>query len=283
MPTIGFTTTTFTDQPTALPGLEFAIRHGFHALELSGNHLWPEVATEAELATLREDSERHGVSLSVHFPPSSRLGSPEESERLTRVDELRATISLVSKIRGVVVVVHTGTAGNAGGTTDEVTPTDRVASREQVIDSLRRIATDAERAGISVCLENMPFDPELPVQSYQEQVDIVRRIGSPAVALTLDVGHAFRSGGVAQAFRAFGPWLRHMHIHDATQNDAHLEIGQGSIDFEPHADALRRYANTMVMEINVEGEGQTAPARGLTAPALLRSRELLRSTLGNAV
>ena len=48
MPTIGFTSTTFTNEPTALPGLEFAIEHGFHALELSGNRLWPEVMAAAE-------------------------------------------------------------------------------------------------------------------------------------------------------------------------------------------------------------------------------------------
>ena len=50
MPTIGFTSTTFTNEPTALPGLEFAIEHGFHALELSGNHVWPEAMASGEVA-----------------------------------------------------------------------------------------------------------------------------------------------------------------------------------------------------------------------------------------
>jgi len=52
MPTVGFTTTTFTDEPTALPGLEFAVEHGLHALELSGKHLRPEVMLATEMAEL---------------------------------------------------------------------------------------------------------------------------------------------------------------------------------------------------------------------------------------
>ena len=98
MPTIGFTTTTFTDEPTALPGLEFAVENGFHALELSGNHLWPEVAKAPELERLREDGRRYRIALSIHFPPSFRLGSAERSA---------GSGSIVTDIDTVSIVVPT--------------------------------------------------------------------------------------------------------------------------------------------------------------------------------
>ena len=84
MPTIGFTTTTFTDEPTALPGLEFAIESGFHALELSGNHFWPKVMTATEARELRGRAARHGVTLSVHFPTRYWPGSPDEADARDR-------------------------------------------------------------------------------------------------------------------------------------------------------------------------------------------------------
>ena len=281
MPTIGFTTTTFTDEPTALPGLEFAIENGFHALELSGNHLWPEVATALELATLREAGKRHHIRVSIHFPTAFRLGTSDRAESQTAMEQLRATIAVAREIGATVVVVHAGTVGGSDNTTADITDADRAACREHLVDSLKSVAPDAQRAGVLVCLENLPFRPELPVHSYAEQVDVVERVSSPAVGLTLDVGHAFRSGGIAEAFRAFGPWVRHMHIHDATETGAHLALGHGDIDFESHAAALRDWPHTMVMEINVGGEGQTAPARGLTAPWLLQGHELLRQVLGS--
>ncbi|MDA1348754.1 MAG: sugar phosphate isomerase/epimerase [Chloroflexi bacterium] len=283
MPTIGFTTTTFTDEPTALPGLEFAVENGFHALELSGNHFWPEVATAPELARLRDKSGRHGISLSIHFPTRFPLGSLDPSLRRTSIENLRATIAIGRKIGAGVVVVHAGDVGGSHTPTADITEAERAASREYVVDSLKSVASDAERAGVLVCLENLPFRPEFPVHSYAEQVDIVKRAGSPAVGLTLDVGHAFRSGGIVEAFRAFKPWLRHLHIHDATEAGAHMALGDGNIEFESHGAVLNDYSHTMVMEINVGGEGQTAPARGLTAPFLLQGREFLRGVVGNAV
>ena len=106
MSTIGFTTTTFTDEPTALPGLEFAVKNGFHALELSSNHLWPEVATATELARLREDGTRHEIRLSIHFPTRFPLGSLDRFQRRTGVENLRATIGIACQIgaRGELLV-----------------------------------------------------------------------------------------------------------------------------------------------------------------------------------
>ena len=283
MPTIGFTSTTFTDEPTALPGLAFAVENGFHALELSGNHLWPEVAMAAELKRLRDDAERVQISLSIHFPSRFPLGSLDPSQRRTSVENLRATIAIAREIGAGVVVVHAGDVGGSHTSTEDVTDAERAASREYVVDSLKGVAFDAERAGVLVCLENLPFRPEFPVHSYSEQVDIVKRAGSAAAGLTLDVGHASRSGGIVEAFRAFKPWLRHLHIHDATETGAHMALGNGNIDFEAHGAALSDYSHTMVMEINVGGEGQTEPARGLTAPFLLQGREFLRGFVGNAV
>ena len=49
-------------------------------------------------------------------------------------------------------------------------------------------------------------------------------INSPVVALTLDAGHAWGSGGISEAFAAFGSRVRHLHIHDANPEEAHFAI-----------------------------------------------------------
>ena len=300
MPTIAVTTYALTAEPTALPGLEFAIEHGFHALELSGNRLWPEVMAAGEARELRVESARHGVSLSIHFPGRFPPGSRDDSARLECVRQLRATIDLARGIGARVIAVHP-VSTHPLDAVPEATEDNRADARQRVAESLRQVAGDAEDAGIMLCLENLPFDTDMAVRSYAEQLDILTQVPSPAVALTLDVAHAFRSGGIAEAFGAFGPWLRHLHIHDATypptgrptaESRAHLELGAGIIDFAAHADLLRAYPHTMVMEIhpsgvmemmNPGGEGRTAVARQHTRPAFLRSREVLQRVLRNAI
>lgn len=281
MPTVGFTTTTFTDEPTALPGLEFAVEHGFHALELSGKHLWPEVMSASEMAELKSTSRRHGIGLSIHFPTRYSPGSPDEATRLECVAALRATIGTARELGTRVIVVHPGPAYAPEGDPDAVTEQGRAEARRRVRESLLDVAPDAEEAGVSLCLENVPFRPGLAVRSYAEQLEIVDSANSPAVALTLDAGHAWGSGGIAEAFAAFGSRVRHLHIHDATPEEPHLAIGAGVVDFAAHVDAIRAFPHTMIMELTVDGEGLTAPATGRARPALLSGREDFRRWLGN--
>jgi sugar phosphate isomerase/epimerase len=281
MPTVGFTTTTFTDQPTALPGLEFAVEHGFHALELSGKHLWPEVMSATEMAELQSVSKRHGIGLSIHFPTRYSPGSPDEATRLECVAALRATIGTARELGTKIIVVHPGPAHSPGGDPDAVSEQGRAEARQRVRESILAVASDVERAGVSLCLENVPFSPGLAVRSYAEQLEIVDGINSPAVGLTLDAGHAWGSGGIAEAFAAFGSRVRHLHIHDATPEGPHLAIGVGNVDFAAHADAIRAFPHTMIMELIVDGEGHSAPATGRAKPALLSGREDFRRWLGN--
>jgi sugar phosphate isomerase/epimerase len=281
MPTVGFTTTTFTDEPTALPGLEFAVEHGFHALELSGKHLWSEVMTATELAELKSVSRRYGIGLSIHFPTRYSPGSPDEATRLECVAALRATIGTARELGTRVIVVHPGPAYSPGGDPDAVTEQGRAEARRRVIKTVLDVASEAEDAGVWLCLENVPFSTGLAVRSYAEQLEIVGGANSPSVALTLDAGHAWGSGGISEAFAAFGPRVRHLHIHDATPEEPHLAIGAGVIDFPAHADAIRSFPHTMIMELTVDGEGLSKPATGRARPALLSGREDFRGWLGN--
>jgi len=281
MPTVGFTTTTFTDEPTAMPALEFAVEHRFHALELSGKHLWPEVMSASELAELQSVSRRHGIGLSIHFPTRYSPGSPDEATRLECVAALRATIGTARELGTRVIVVHPGPAYSPGGDPDAVTEQGRAEARRRVIKTVLDVASDAEEAGVSLCLENVPFSTGLAVRSYAEQLEIVDGANSPTVALTLDAGHAWGSGGISEAFEAFGPRVRHLHIHDATPEEPHLAIGAGVVDFPAHADAIRSFPHTMIMELTVDGEGLSAPATGRARPALLSGREDFRGWLGN--
>ena len=96
---------------------------------------------------------------------------------------------------------------------------------------------------------------------------------SPAVAVTLDVGHADLSDGLRLAFDTFAPSLRHVHIHDSAQGRDHREIGTGAVDFAAYLDELRSYPFTLAIESrdDLDPEG-----------CVLRSRDRLVELLGSS-
>ncbi|BCR02960.1 AP endonuclease [Desulfuromonas versatilis] len=86
----------------------------------------------------------------------------------------------------------------------------------------------AERLGLRLALENI----------FEEQPDtlaqLLTALGSPTLGHCLDVGHwrLFAKVSLKHWLAILGPHLVHLHLHDNLgDRDAHLPVGEGSIDF----------------------------------------------------
>jgi sugar phosphate isomerase/epimerase len=112
----------------------------------------------------------------------------------------------------------------------------------------------------------------------EDWIGIAKRISSPAVGLTLDVGHAVLEGfDPAAAILAAGPRLKHVHLHsNMGKADDHLRLDRGVVDFGPVVQALRQigFAGHASIEIY-------APA-GEKEAALQASRKLLQDLWENS-
>ena len=103
-----------------------------------------------------------------------------------------------------------------------------------------------------ICLENvMETEPELLRQ-------VVETVNDPRLRLCLDVGHAYRSGGLDPIFwlRDWAPWLSHFHIHNNEGvYDTHNALDDGHIAMEPflrEAERLCPAATCAVESLAVE-------------------------------
>ena len=112
--------------------------------------------------------------------------------------------------------------------------------QERCLSALRdfrdRAAYAVGASGIRLCIENTEgYDPPF----LEKSLDLL--LESPVFALTLDVGHDACIGGadlpriLARASR-----LTHMHLHDSTGSNAHLPLGDGSLDIPAMLDLARR-------------------------------------------
>jgi sugar phosphate isomerase/epimerase len=121
------------------------------------------------------------------------------------------------------------------------------------LDLLEGWQERARRAGVTLCLENMSEQPSDFAPAFQRTWDL---------GMTLDVGHGqiLSRSNTSFGFAAqFGDRIRHLHLHDnhgggGVQDDLHLPIGQGCVDFAGILAALRAagYRGGFSLEVGLE-------------------------------
>jgi sugar phosphate isomerase/epimerase len=240
------------------------------------------------------------ISAPHGYPELYLLASRDDDERTMATVLLGRTLDFAASMGARAVVLHAGRVfldswlfGNLGSGTLRNALDDAGGDpmsegyREVLAKSLRRREKRArkhfdgfcrsleallprfDRAGITLCLENLPSIEAFP--DVREMQRLKRRFSSAPLAYWHDMGHA--------QVREFFGWERHLstaqemlpitrgiHIHDAMPltND-HLPPGKGTIDFR----AFAFYGAADVIRV-FEPEPQVKPDALRDALSLLR-------------
>ncbi len=124
-------------------------------------------------------------------------------------------------------------------------------SLQSLDQSLAELALLQEELGIRLAVENMPKSEWLFFD--KPGLDL------HGMGLVLDVGHAQTCGTLSEFLKC--PELSHVHLHDNSgQNDEHLPLGRGCIDFGPVLKAIDERGITAALEQKTEGGVQESLA-----------------------
>jgi len=107
-----------------------------------------------------------------------------------------------------------------------------------VVQRLRQVSADAEMAGVALGIESW--------LSAEQHIDIIERVGSPAVKVYYDVANSHKAGyDIYNEIRQLGPHICEFHAKD--YDDLY---GKGSIDFKEVRRAIddTGYRGWLVME-----------------------------------
>ncbi len=127
---------------------------------------------------------------------------------------------------------------------------DRAFVIERNLRSLQELLPASRRCGVGLMLENLPgaFNTVAELSELLEPL--------PEIGLHLDIGHAnlqVWQNTAEELLRAFGPRLRHVHLHDnkGGQADLHLALGAGTMDYVRHIRTLKAsgYDGTITLEV----------------------------------
>ena len=132
-------------------------------------------------------------------------------------------------------------------------PNDRAKRIDAVLDTLAPGLERAEALGVEMVLENIKdTDPG-------DRAAVVVAADSPALKLSVDVGHAYwahvscGAPPVDRFISAAGDRLTHVHLQDADgYADRHWVLGEGTIPFAPIFMSLGQFSSNprLIVEIN---------------------------------
>jgi sugar phosphate isomerase/epimerase len=228
-------------------------------------------------AAVRRSLETTGLRAVLHAP-GSLLAGDREGDRL-----MEATISYAAEAGCELVVYHAMALPNEPGVRD------RLAEEAA---SLQEHAELARRLGIVIAIENMA--PLYPGRETVSTVPVtlrslVAQIGSPALRLCLDVGHAnviagLRRTDLPHLLRPALDSVALFHVHDnlgarrlpadpgagldPLRLDLHLPPGRGSLPWGEIAPMLREHHAPLLLEVHPPHRPTPAELARLTAEAL---------------
>lgn len=240
-----------------------AARHGLDVIEI------PLLAPEAidvghSVAVLRD----HGLQ------PTCSLGLPLEVTAPLHPDRAQAFLMPALEVAHALGSnTLSGVTYATIGYTSGQPPTDR--EYDNIATALRPVARRATELGMTLGLEPCNRYETHLVNTAEQAVRLIERVGEPALMIHLDTYHMnIEEKGFASGIRAAGEHLRYIHLSESDRGVP----GTGTVDWEGTFAALAEtgFAGDMVIESFVTLPPEIAEALSVWRPVADSAEQVLR-------
>jgi len=215
-------------------------------------------ARRVELRTIIRDAglETIGLHWLLAKTEGFYLTAPDARTRRATADYLRALAQAARDLGGTLLVLGSPKQRDLlpGVTWNQ--------AADYAVEILAGVAPELEALEVDLCLEPLAPSETNFLNTCDEALGLIARIGSPRIRLHLDVKAQSGEQGttVPELFRKHGGIARHVHVQDVNL----LGPGMGSVDFGPIMRALvesgyRGYASVEVFDYS-RGAEYTARA-----------------------
>ena len=254
--------------------LELLAGHGYEsvAITLDCHCLNPFAADHAaELSRVAELLAQHKLQ-SVIETGARFLLDPRRKHHPTllaaRAGDRRRRVEFLCRAIDVAASLGSGCVSLWSGAPDD-DPEEQVAWN-RLCEGLGSVLEYAEQVGVDVGFEP---EPGMFVARMDRYAELLARLDSPRLRLTLDVGHLHCQGEtpIAAAIRQWSDRLVNVHIEDMRAGvHEHLRFGEGEMEFPPIIAALAEVGYTGPLHVELSRHSHEAPAAVAHAAAFLR-------------
>ena len=131
--------------------------------------------------------------------------------------------------------------------------------KDLLVAVVKELAKAAEDANCLLLVEPLNRYETHFIRTLEGAVEIVERVGSPAVRIMADFFHMnIEERNIPESIRKAGSMIQHVHLADNTR----LQPGAGSTDFKAGFAALKEigFDKYMALECGIAGEREQALA-----------------------
>ncbi len=245
-------------------------RAGFDGVDVWGGrpHVYRQDLSARELAQLRRLIADHGLSVASLMPAFYRyphsLSNPNPRVRRDSIDYMRRCIDSAALLgAGIVLVVPDH---SLHGQT-------RADSLARFIDSVDAVARHASQHDLKLGIEVLYYDETDFVNSADDALHIIGRLGHGNTGVVLDTGTLNLSQEPPEEILAkLGALLLQVHVNDnrGGHKQQNLIPGEGTYDFRSLIRTLKahRFSGFLSAELSKEYADDPEPALRLTAQRL---------------
>jgi sugar phosphate isomerase/epimerase len=220
---------------------------GYAGIEVLADvpHAWPAGLLPERRKAIREALEKHGLQVSnvngfmmnavadprqPYWHPS--WIEPDPHYRAIRREHTKRALALGKEIGARNLQTEPGGPLEPGQSWS--------AAADVFYDEFMPCVEVAEKLDIGLLIEP---EPGLMIERFEQYLEFVDRIDSPAVGLNFDIGHAYCVGEDPELWvERMAPHTRHYHFEDIadTRVHRHLIPGHGAIDFRATIAAIQK-------------------------------------------
>jgi sugar phosphate isomerase/epimerase len=220
--------------------LEFGERNEFEFAELILES--PIVDNEYNFAEFRDLIESFKIPINFHAPfINNNIIDYDFQLRDGSVREYEVTIDFINTLRNppACVTVHPGHMSSF------LTPIYGGVRAIYFQQALARLAAKSWPETASICFESLPINSNF-FNKIDDIAPLVNDASFSKFCLTLDTSHLWiceDMAGFEPYFETFGNRIKNMHFVDnnVKNNDPHIPVGKGIIDFEEIARCMKEY------------------------------------------
>lgn len=172
------------------------------------------------------------------------LMTADPAGRARRLLLYEHAINIAAELESDCVSLWSGVLRDAGMSEDQ--------AFDRLVSGLEQIIRYAERRGVVIGFEP---EPGMFIDTLARFEKLLTRLDSPALRLTIDIGHLHCQGElpIADQLRRWRDRLVNIHIEDMRAGvHEHLMFGEGEIDFPPVLQAIREinYSGGVYVELS---------------------------------
>lgn len=189
------------------------------------------------------------------------LVSPKSAGRPRRVAFLRHAVDIAAALGSDCVSLWSGVLGSGASREDGL---------RRLVEGLRVVLDYAARRNVVLGFEP---EPGMLIDTMATFSELLERVDSPQLELTLDIGHLHCLGEtpIAGVIRRWSERLVNVHIEDMrTGVHEHRMFGEGEIDFPPVIAALAEVGYDGGLHVELSRHSHDGPAAAKQALAFLK-------------